>query len=110
MSIIKLESKNIRTLALFSAINFIGTALLIWFRKSDYFIYMPHEANPYILALKPLIYMALPLLVLVSFILGIFTISREENSIGRWQAVFLTLVTLIFAYIYSFSTGAAGGW
>lgn len=110
MSIIKLESKNIKTLALFSAVNFIGTAVLIWFRKSEYFIYMPHEVNPYVQALQPLIYIALPLVVLVTFILGVFAISREENPLSRWQAAFFTLATVIFAYIISFSTGAAGGW
>jgi hypothetical protein len=115
MGIIKLQSKNIRSLALLTVINLVGIVLFVWFRKaSDSLLYAgPYSTpsiDPYVAALHPLVYAGLPFLLLVSFVLGVIATSREDDSISRWQGAALTLITLVFAYIYSFMSGVAGLW
>ena len=105
MSIIKLESKNIRTLAVMTLVGSIGAALFSWFTNAGYLSQSFDKgsvANPYIGAFQPILFFALPLLLLASFIFGIVSSAREESSTARWQAALLTVIVMVLGYIVSF--------
>lgn len=112
MSIIKLETKNIKTLATGVAIGFVAIAVLAWFQKAGYFdySYSAGSPSPYLTALQPILFAGIPITLVASFIFGVFTATREDLPVARLQASILVLIVLILAYVFSFIvTNPAGG-
>lgn len=113
MSIIKLETKNIRTLATGVAIGFVATAILVWFQKAGYFdySYSAGSPSPYLTALQPILFAGIPITLVASFIFGVFTATREDLPTARLQASILIFIILILAYVFSFvvTSGPMGG-
>lgn len=103
----KFESKNVKTIALLTLISFLGTLLSVFLQKSGlstYYAYDQSPPNPYLMPIEPLLYIGVPLMLVISFVLGIFSIAREDSPSARNQAIILTLIVLVLAYTFTFST------
>lgn len=104
------QSKNILTLSLVVGLALIGSifnAVLDHANATPFSGAAP--ANPYLAAFYPIIFAGVPILLVSGFIFGIFTLGREENRMGRLQAITLLVIILILAYLFSLMTFARGG-
>lgn len=107
MNIMKPESKNIKTIALLAFISFLGTAASVYLQKSginSYESYGQFPPNPYLAPIEPLLFFGVTLMLLIAFVLSIFSIAREDLPSARNQAIVLALVVLVLAYVFTFST------
>lgn len=109
METIKPQSKNIYTLMWATAIATLGVIGVLILNKSGIQLYSgPGVGSPYVSALYPLLFAGTPVVMLSSFIFGLFSLGREETRTGRWQVGALMLILLILAYLFSFLAFTGG--
>ncbi|HSX42128.1 MAG TPA: hypothetical protein VLE93_02135 [Candidatus Saccharimonadales bacterium] len=110
MPIYKPQSKNIFTLSIVVGLALIGSILNVILDHANATPFSGvAPTNPYLAALYPIVFAGVPILLVSGFIFGIFTLGREENWLGRLQAIILLVFILVLAYLFSLLTFARGG-
>jgi len=99
MKIYQPQSKNILTLMIVAVLATVGVVIDLLLIKDGG---PKNDVNPYLSGLYPLMFGGLPLLLVSSFIFGIFSLGKEESTLGRYQAGMLLLIILIFGYLVSY--------
>lgn len=113
MKIYTPQSKNILTITWAVALALLGVVIITILNQLDIHIYDgPGSASPYFGALFPLLMVGVPVLLLTGFVFAIYSIGREESSLGKKQLGLLMLIILILAYLFSFTMfiGSGGNW
>lgn len=103
MSIIKFESKNLKAIAVLTFMGFLGTVLMITLTRYYNAHSLSPADNPYLMALQPLLFAGVPMMMLIAFIVAVFAVAREDSPTARFQAVSLMVILLILAYVFSFT-------
>ncbi len=111
MKIYELKSKNVLTLAISVALSIIGLigALILSRTGNHFFDGMSGSNNPFVMGLFPVIFAGLPVLLVASFIYGLYSLGHEEKATSRYQVAGLLLIILIIGYLTSYLMFSMGG-
>jgi len=97
------QSKNVSTLVIGVSLILLGYIVeLILFQTGHGPNSLGQTVNPYLMALQPLVFAGVPILIVANFIFGIYALGREEKNIGRYQVATLMLLILVIGYLVSF--------